>query len=62
MDDQRAMSEDQAAAVVAIADVPTAPERLQRLADLLPAFRARCTRLYAADVEGFEFDFLRPRE
>ena len=58
---QRAMTEAEAAALAALAELPAAPERLGRLAGLVPGFRARCARLYAVDVDGVEFDFLRPR-
>jgi hypothetical protein len=58
---QHAMTEEAAAAIAALAELPAAPERLGRLAGLLPGFRARCARLYDVDVDFVEFDFLHPR-
>lgn len=44
------------------AGLPCEDGRASRLHPFLVDQKARMQRLYAEDVTGFEFDFLRPRE
>jgi len=48
-------------AVAAWAGLPCDAARAERLSPHLAGLRARMRRMYAEDVEAFEFDFLSPR-
>lgn len=54
------MTAEVAAVLAAHAELPPVPARHMRLAELLPGFRQRCSRLYEIDVAGVEFDFIHP--
>ncbi|MBM3489994.1 MAG: hypothetical protein FJX68_06015 [Alphaproteobacteria bacterium] len=60
MPDEAKMTEAEVATLLAHAELPPAAARRAHLAAGLPGFRQRCARLYAIDVAGVEFDFLRP--